>query len=73
MQVVRGTYFGLVALAALLVLFGAAMIDTALLVCGTVLAALALVFCVLYYRCPNCGKFAGYGGDYCTSCGESIK
>lgn len=41
---------------------------------GVVMIAGALIFHLIFYRCPHCGKYLDRsGGDYCPYCGGELE
>lgn len=41
---------------------------------GLIVAVLTLIFCLIFARCPYCGKYLGRGNEkYCTHCGKKIE
>ena len=53
---------------------GAMTAGMAVTLAGVVLEMGGLVFDIIFYRCPNCGKYLDRSyGDYCPHCGVEME
>lgn len=57
----------------IVVLLSTTVNNLVIAVIGLVVMTAALVFNIVYYRCPYCGKHLGRdGGDFCQHCGKKF-
>jgi len=69
----RKLYWLLLGPGLLLGFIGVGVDSMALVVIGIVIMLLALLFHVLFYRCPHCNRFLDRNtGEYCPHCGEKV-
>lgn len=70
---VRGGYFIAIAAAAPLMLIGSLLPNMAMLFVGVGIVLLDLIFYLLWYRCPHCGRHLGNSwGEFCPYCGKKV-
>lgn len=68
-------YFVIFLIGCLLILLGGLREMTPLVGVGGIVVIVALVFRVLLYRCPTCGKYLDRTkpDGYCPHCGKALK
>lgn len=70
---VRKYFWLILAAGAVIGLLGAQADREALSLAGIFVMFAALIFYVVFYRCPHCGKFLDRsGGEFCPHCGKKI-
>ena len=53
--------------------FGLLKENTSLIIVGMVIMCGAIIFRLIFYRCPHCGKYLDRStGQYCPYCGEEV-
>lgn len=73
LKVVNGIFILALLVGAVVGLYGACA--ESVLLCGTGMAVIFgdILFRIIFYRCPHCGKFLDRSeGKFCPHCGEEI-